>query len=65
MIYIDKEILDSYMSQIYGGYINVIGKITKDCSMPEDSFSLYNDEMGKALNNVKETMYKMYLQNYS
>ena len=48
----------------YGGKINLIGKVTKDCSKDENFFGLYNKEFGESLKEVKDAMYKIFLPNY-
>lgn len=48
----------------YGGNIKVIGKVTKDCGKDENFGGLYNNEFGKAVQEVKDAMYKLFLPNY-
>lgn len=48
----------------YGGNIKIIGKVTKDCSKDENFFGLYNEEFGKSMQEVKDSMYKIFLPKY-
>ena len=48
----------------YGGNIIVIGKVTKDCSKDENIFALYNKEFGNAIEEVKKSMYNIFLPKY-
>lgn len=48
----------------YGGNIIVIGKVTKDCSKDENIFGLYNKEFGDAMEEVKKSMYNIFLPKY-
>ena len=48
----------------YGGDIAVIGKVTKDCSRDINVFGLYNREFGKAIEEVRQAMYNLFLPNY-
>lgn len=48
----------------YGGNIYVIGKVTKDCSKDINVFELYNKEFGNSIEEVKQSMYNIFLPNY-
>lgn len=48
----------------YGGNIIVIGKVTKDCSKDENIFGLYNKEFGNAIEEVKKSIYDIFLPKY-
>ena len=41
-----------------------IGKVTKDCSRDINVFRLYNREFGKAIEEVRQAMYNLFLPNY-
>ena len=48
----------------YGGNVTIVGKVTKDCSTDINKFALYNEEFGKAIDEVKDSMYNLFLPNY-
>ena len=48
----------------YGGDIVVIGKVTKDCSKDINVFGLYNKEFGNSIEEVRQSMYNIFLPEY-
>lgn len=48
----------------YGGNIIVIGKVTKECSKAENIFGLYNEKFGNAIEEVKKSIYNIFLPKY-